>query len=68
MARHKDKNWGLNERVQWEDVKVALLMDIRDELKKLNQTFDCYNFQRIPLVLDGIRKNTTKPKRRKKRV
>lgn len=67
MARHKDTNWNLPDRVEtWEQAQVALLMDIRSELKALNSTLSCYNFLRIPRVLDSIRKNTVKPRRRKK--
>lgn len=41
MARHKDHHWVLNESVDAQgippvQVQIALLMDIRDELKELN--------------------------------
>jgi hypothetical protein len=32
----------------WEKVQVVLLQEIRDELKKLNGVWGCYNFQRVP--------------------
>jgi len=68
MARHKDQNWSLPEGEpsprgrahQWDSIKVALLMDIRDELKSMNAILHCSNFLRIPRKLDEIRRNTAK--------
>ncbi len=46
MARHKDEIWNLSAGqrqpsgqrvVDWNTIKVALLMDLRDELKELNR-------------------------------
>lgn len=31
----------------WQHVQVELLMDIRDELKKLNDTLGCYRVRRM---------------------
>lgn len=31
----------------WDDVRTALLMDIRDELKQLNATLGCFRVQRM---------------------
>ena len=73
MARHKDQNWNLPEGTptangarehQWDSIKVALLMDIRDELQSLNRVLHCTNFLRIPQKLDDIRRNTAKKKRK----
>ena len=68
MARFKDANWKLREvngQAQTDhDVTQAILMDLRDELKRLNAVFACERFQRIPYVLDQIRRNTTKRRRR----
>lgn len=50
----------------WEQAQTALLMDIRQELRKLNNLLNCPNFLGIPYKLDRISKNTHKPKRRKK--
>jgi hypothetical protein len=41
-------------------------MDIRAELKRLNHLLHCHNFTEIPGVLRGIRRNTTKRKRKTK--
>lgn len=71
MARHKDANWNLSgvgpdERSvkTWEEAGIAVLMDIRDELKRLNATLHCQNFLAIPWTLKGIERNTTRKKRR----
>ena len=53
----------------WAQVQVAVLMDIRDELRKANvalAALRCPNFLDIPRKLDRIRVNTAK--RRKKRA
>ncbi len=77
MARHKDQNWNLPEGTptsngsrehQWNSILVALLMDIRDELKSMNAILHCSNFLRIPHKLDEIRRNTAKKKPRKTQV
>lgn len=73
MARHKDTTWNLPDKPEtWEQVIVALLMDIRSELKVLNErTFvvssaiGCVNFQRIPWTLKAIQANTKKKRKPK---
>lgn len=56
MPRHKDMNWNLPEGTpngnggkthSWDSIHAALLMDIRDELKELNQTLACYRVARM---------------------
>lgn len=71
--RCKDIRWNIHRdaygRVEWEAVTVAVLMDIRDELKLMNERLSvlrCPDFIAIPRILREIRRNTTKPKRRKK--
>jgi hypothetical protein len=75
MARHKDQQWSLPEGTpkpgggaehSWRSIKVALLMDIRDELKQLNRLLHCSNFLNIPSELGHIRRNTLKPRRTQK--
>lgn len=69
--RKKDTNWYITDGngSAYTEIRqgaiLATLMDIRDEMKKLNRVFECYNFQRIPRVLDRISANTHKPKKRK---
>ena len=74
MARHKDQNWTLPDGTDqpdgsrthlWESITAALLMDIRDELKRMNAILHCSNFLRIPHKLDEIRRNTAKRRKRK---
>lgn len=66
--RRKDTTWTVNTdtgTVTFDGAQLAVLMDIRDELKKLNTVFQCRNFQNIPRKLDRISANTYKPKKRK---
>lgn len=71
-TRRKDANWILNidpeGKVSTEDARLAVLMDIRDELKRLNTLLHCGNFMAIPHYLDKIRLNTRKPVKRKLRA
>ncbi len=71
MRKFKDVEWdlpvGSNGNIAtWAAVEIAVLMDIRDELKRLNSLLHCHNFVSIPQTLKGIRRNTTKKKRKKK--
>jgi len=50
----------------WECAGIAVLMDIRRELRRLNGTLNCTNFLNIPHTLNRISANTAKPKKRKK--
>jgi len=50
----------------YDGAQLAVLMDIRAELRKLNRLLHCDNFVGIPRVLRSIQRNTAKPKRRKK--
>lgn len=77
MARLKDQAWNLPEGKPisggstehvCDSIHAALLMDIRDELKRLNGVFGCANFLEVPGVLRAIKRNTTKPRRRRKKA
>ncbi len=48
-----------------EHVQIAILQDIRDELKTLNRVMLCHNTTSIPETLRVIAKNTKKPRRKK---
>ena len=62
-------NWSIHDAPDsWTQVAVAVLMDIREELRGINAILECPNFGAIPFHLDKIRMNTTKKKRRKKRA
>lgn len=66
MSRHKDIAWNLPDKpLNYEIVHAALLMDLRDELKKLNQLLHCPNFTGIPNTLHGIRMKLPTRKRRR---
>ncbi len=67
MARLKDENWSLSDPPKTDNhVIIALLMDLRDELKKLNALLHCSNFVSIPKKLEAIRRNTTKKRGKNK--
>jgi len=75
MARHKNLDWNLLELQKQSDgsfvcnvetIHAALLMDIRDELKRLNALLHCGNFIDIPHKLERIAYNTVKPKKKAK--
>lgn len=64
-----------NPNVQWllsklpnvHECQTEVLMDIRDELQKLNSLLHCQNFINIPTKLDTIRRHTSRipvPKRK----
>lgn len=74
VARHKDMDWNLPEGVRdqrgarthsWESINVSVLMDIRDELKEINQVLRCSSTQAIPGLLAKIATNTKIRKRKK---
>lgn len=75
--RKKDVNWAPADQAgnlpTWERVNLAVLMDIRDELKLvtaelhcMNNVIQCSNFIAIPQILRRISRNTAKPKPAKK--
>jgi predicted SpoU family rRNA methylase len=59
-GRHKDGNWNVGDKPTMEGAQLAVLMDIRDELKQLNKVFSCFNFQQMPKVLTRIDKRLAK--------
>lgn len=66
MTRHKDACWDLPTPPGMGGAQIAVLMDIRDELKKLNDLLGCRNFINIPLSLNQIEENTRRRKRKEK--
>jgi hypothetical protein len=72
MPRYKNLDWNVGNldwnvgerdaqsRPTYDQIKVSLLLDIRDELQKLNALLHCTNFQRIPTKLDSIRAATNR--------
>lgn len=70
-TRHRNKEWNLpttdeGEILDWDSVKIAVLMDIRDELQALNALLRCPNFTEFPKTLRAIQCNTRKPRKIKK--
>ena len=59
-TRHKNANWNLNEKPDWHGVTVAVLMDIRDELQRLNHLLHCQNFQGFPHAIRRIDRRLAK--------
>lgn len=70
VRRYKNIEWELPEEGigTWENVQVAVLMDIRDELQALNRILGCQNFLDIPNRLKRIALNTAKPKRKRSQM
>jgi len=69
VERPKNVDWRLWKRddgftPEW--IQLAILMDIRDELQRLNNLLLCPNFQMIPSMLRRIQANTSKSKRKLK--
>ena len=70
MADRRRKNYIWNVADERGDIysnmrdgcSLAVLMDIRDELQRLNSLLYCPNFTAIPRKLDRIGRNTTKKK------
>ncbi len=65
MARHKNIAWGLNEAdknnaVTYDTIKIAVMMDIRDELQKLNRLLECSNVSSMPRTLKRIDRRLAK--------
>ena len=70
-TRRKNIDWTLEASPKppgMDGARLAVLMDIRDELQTLNGILNCRNFLRIPYVLDEIKRNTTKRKYNRKKV
>jgi hypothetical protein len=65
----RDCDWDLETspgHISWDRVPIAVLMDIRAELRQLNRLLNCPNAVGIPRTLRAIQTNTTNlPKRRK---
>lgn len=64
----RDTDWNVTiDGNSWshDQIHMALLVDIRRELKKLNAVFACPNFLEVPRTLRDIKRNTAKRKRPK---
>ena len=65
--RKRNTTWKLNVNddgsVPQMDAQLSVLMDIRDEMLRLNRLLHCSNFVGIPRELANITKNTRKPRK-----
>jgi len=68
MARRANESWNLPHEITWQHVEVALLMDLRDELQKLNRLLHCSNFTNIPRKLDSIKTSVARIPRKKRKA
>lgn len=69
-GRKKDINWKVSHEdgtiTAWDQIQVAVLMDIRDELKRLNNLLHCRNFITMPNTLTDILHKLPTRRRKKK--
>lgn len=60
MPRHKNVDWNVgdlkNNVATWDQVNASILLDIRDELKRMNAILHCHNTLMIPHTLKRIDK------------
>lgn len=68
---HHGRDWNLRESKgiepwTWDQIQAHLLLDIRYELRSLNDLLHCQNFQDIPHLLRTIRGYTSRLRRAKK--
>ena len=63
-TRYKNRNWRIETnsdgRISHNDVRLAVLMDIRAELQQINRIIGCRNFMMIPGQLEVIARNTAR--------
>lgn len=68
----KEKGWewtispGIGGNYSYESAQLAVLMDIRDEMEKMNRLLHCHNAVDIPNILRRIDKNTKRPAPKRK--
>lgn len=59
MRKEKDWVWIVTKFTDstytWDSAQLSVLMDIRDELKRLNNVLQCPNFIAVPRKLDDIK-------------
>jgi len=71
-TRRKNVNWRIDEDYQGrpptDHAQLAVLMDLRDELQRLNTLLSCSNCIDIPNILRRIDVNTEKRRHTKKKA
>ena len=76
MHNHANEDWQCHvkpshqcrNQYTHDEAQLAVLMDIRGELRRIRDVLECPNATEIPEILRSIRANTSKPKRKKKAV
>jgi hypothetical protein len=70
--RRRDVNWRITDQngstltvAQYAAMQLAVSMDIRDELKRMNEILHCSRFIAIPSKLDSINRKLAKPRKAK---
>lgn len=63
-AKHVNAEWTTPDDLSWTLVPIEILMDIRAELRMINATLRCPDFQGIPRTLRGIRRKLPMPRPR----
>ncbi len=70
-TRKKNETWMVRSdsdgKYSFDAAQLCVLMDIRDELQKLNKVFECGNFLAIPATLREIQINTKKKRKVRKK-
>ncbi len=66
MHPRKDTEWNV-QGTSIPEIQLILLMDLRDELKRLNSLLHCHNFTSLPYKLQEIRNAILVLRRKKKR-
>lgn len=70
-TRMANVNWQLatssDGTTRFDAVHAALLMDLRDELKRLNNLLHCPNFLNMPHDLRAIRRKLERPRIKKRK-
>jgi len=61
--RHRNRDWELPEKMTWELVAVAVLLDIRGELRTIRSLAQCY---RVPRALDAMIELGAEARRKKR--
>lgn len=66
--RHANLNWVWSSSTQLctQDAILAMLQDIREELRAINRRLNCQSTLEIPVLLRRMESNTRKPKRKRK--
>lgn len=70
--RRKNESWFVTDHdgtiTTWDQVQVAVLMDIRDELQRLNMLVRCANFTGMSMTLRAMHRALLARKRKRRRT